>query len=106
MRAMLIESRPDDITGRSGKGVELWTGADYAVAHALQRRELGHVEGPGQAKGPPGIYWNNGDGLAERAELLPHDPVACVVCGDTLVSTEEKLWGFHAGECEMMAVES
>jgi hypothetical protein len=70
MREMLTESRPDDLTGRSGTGVELWTGADYAVAKALERRELGHVEGPGQSAGMPGMYWSNGEGLAARADLV------------------------------------
>lgn len=108
MRDMLIESRPDDITGRSGTGVDLWTGADYAVAQALQRRELGHVEGPGQAKGMPGMYWSNGDGLAARADLLAEraGAVICCVCHEAIDDEEEQGWGFHAGLCEMMAVES
>ncbi len=65
MRAMLMESFPDDITGKEGVGVELRSGADYAVAKALARRELGYVEGPG---GPlSGLYFNNAEGLYVRA---------------------------------------
>jgi|GEM_PF-1355537 len=67
-RAMLIASGPDDLTGREGHGVELRTGADYAVARALERRELGYVEGPG---GPLcGLYFNNAEGLLWRREEL------------------------------------
>lgn len=61
---MLLASDPDDVTGEEGAGVELRTGADYAVARALERRGLGYVQGPG---GPlPGLYWNNAEGLAIR----------------------------------------
>lgn len=65
--AMLIESDPDDITGEEGCGVEL-RGNQYAVAQALVRRGLGHMQGPGGFL--PGMYWNNADGLAARAEYL------------------------------------
>ena len=66
-RRMLVASDPDDLTGEEGCGVELLSGADYAVAKALERRGLGHVQGPG---GPlPGMYWNNADGLEHRAAL-------------------------------------
>jgi hypothetical protein len=80
MRAMLIASEPDDRTGEEGCGVELRTGGDYATAKALERRELGHREGPG---GPlSGMYWSNADGLAERAALLASDraPDAGDIC--------------------------
>lgn len=67
-RQMIVDSEPDDITGEEGCGVELRSGADYAVAKALERRGLGFVEGPG---GPlPGQYWNNAEGLLERQDLL------------------------------------
>lgn len=65
---MLLASDPDDITGEEGCGVELLTGADYAVAKSLARRILGHVQGPG---GPlPGMYWNNASGLELRRGYL------------------------------------
>lgn len=64
-RQMLLESDPDDVTGEEGVGVELRTGAGYAVARALERRGLGHVTGPGGSL--PGMYWNNSDGLTMRA---------------------------------------
>lgn len=67
-RKMLIDSEPDDCTGREGLGIELRTGAEYAVAKALERRGLGHREGPGGAL--PGMYWNNATGLAVRAAVL------------------------------------
>jgi len=42
--------------------------ADYAVAKALERRELSGAEGPG---GPLcGLYFNNADGLSMRADEL------------------------------------
>ncbi|WP_313337182.1 hypothetical protein [Sphingobium yanoikuyae] len=72
-RAMLIESEPDDLTGREGIGIELRTGADYAVAKALERRKLGHREGPGGFL--PGMYWNNTMGLAVRAALMTDEDV-------------------------------
>jgi hypothetical protein len=68
-QAMLIDSAPDDVTGTEGVGVELRTGADYAVAKALERRKLGHRQGPGGFL--PGMYWNNAMGLAVRAALQP-----------------------------------
>lgn len=68
-RAMLFESRPDDVTGREGVGVELRTGADYAVAKSLERLGVGHREGPGGSL--PGMYWNNFKGLGLRASLQP-----------------------------------
>lgn len=64
---MVLESGPDDRSGTSGIGVELRTGADYAVAKALERRQLGHREGPGGSL--PGMYWNNAMGLAVRVAL-------------------------------------
>ena len=66
---MICGSDPDDITGEEGVGVELWTGADYAVARSLERRGFGTVTGPGQPKGMPGLYFNNADGLYARALL-------------------------------------
>jgi hypothetical protein len=67
-RTMLCASDPDDVTGTEGCGVELRTGAAYAVARSLERRGYGHVQGPG---GPlPGLYWNNADGLIARTDIL------------------------------------
>lgn len=70
-RQMLIDSEPDDITGAEGAGVELATGAAFAVAKSLARRGLGYVEGPG---GPlPGMYFNSAEGLKARATLQPQE---------------------------------
>lgn len=67
-RAMLLASDPDDRTGDEGTGVELTSGALYATAHALERRGLGWVEGPG---GPLcGMYFSNADGLTARRDLI------------------------------------
>lgn len=66
-RQMLLASVPDDITGDEGVGIELRTGADYAVAKALQAKGFGHVSGPGGSL--PGMYWNGGYGLHMRREL-------------------------------------
>lgn len=80
--AMLIASEPDDRTGEEGVGVELRTGADYAVARALERKQLGYVEGPG---GPMcGLYFNNANGLFWRAEEVgegAEDDDCCPGCG-------------------------
>lgn len=66
-RQMLCASDPDDVTGEEGCGVELRSGADYAVAKSLERRGYGHVQGPG---GPlPGMYWNNSTGLIARSDI-------------------------------------
>lgn len=65
---MLLESEPSDLDPFDGCGVELRTGADYAIAKALERRGLGHVQGPGGSL--PGMYWSNADGLAARREFL------------------------------------
>ena len=70
-RRMLLASDPDDRTGDEGVGVELRTGADYAVAKSLERLGLGFREGPGGSL--PGMYWNNDCGLALRAALT-QDP--------------------------------
>lgn len=70
-RRMIIDSEPDDRTGTEGCGVELRTGADYAIAKALERRKLGHREGPGGSL--PGMYWSNAMGLAVRAALKSRD---------------------------------
>ena len=59
---VLAASGPDDITGKEGVGVELRTGAMYAVAKSLERLGLGHVTGPGGSR--RGMYWNNAAGLA------------------------------------------
>lgn len=66
----LLDSEPSDRDPTSGAGVELWTGADYAIAKSLQRRGFGDVEGPGQAKGLPGLYFNNAEGLYQREALI------------------------------------
>jgi hypothetical protein len=66
-RRMLLASRPDDVTGEEGIGVELRTGADIAVAKALERRGLGTREDG--AAGLPGMYWSNPEGLALRKFL-------------------------------------
>jgi hypothetical protein len=67
-RRMLLASRPDDVTGEEGIGVELRTGADIAVAKALERRGLGTREDG--AAGLPGMYWSNPEGLALRKFLM------------------------------------
>lgn len=84
MKAMVRESerggfgRPDRATG-----VELRTGADYAVGRALEKRNLGTVE-EGHS-GMPGLYFNNDDGLALRDDLLglppEDDEEPCPMCG-------------------------
>ncbi|RSV41506.1 hypothetical protein CA234_09535 [Sphingomonas sp. ABOLE] len=66
-RRMLLASRPDDVTGEEGIGVELRTGADIAVAKALERRGLGTREEGGSL---PGMYWSNPEGLALRKFLM------------------------------------
>ena len=66
-RRLMLASGPDDITGTQGCGVELRTGADYAVARALERKSLGHVVGPGGFL--PGMYWNNAEGLWWRGQM-------------------------------------
>jgi hypothetical protein len=65
---MVLASEPDDRDGREGCGVELSTGADYAVAKALEHRGVGHRQGPGGSL--PGMYWNNANGLELRSALL------------------------------------
>lgn len=65
-KKMVIASGPDDITGEEGCGVDLCTGADYAIAKALERKGIGHREGPGGFR-YAGMYWNNETGLAVRA---------------------------------------
>ncbi|WP_026009108.1 hypothetical protein ACNFJ7_02040 [Sphingomonas sp. HT-1] len=70
-KRMLFASAPDDVTGTEGLGVELRTGADYAVARALTRRRLGQYDGPGGSL--PGMYWSNGEGLALRKILMERD---------------------------------
>jgi hypothetical protein len=66
--AMLCASEPDDITGEDGAGVELKTGADYAVARALERRWFGWVEGPGGSF--VSLYFNNSEGMRARADIM------------------------------------
>lgn len=70
-RHMLFASAPDDVTGTEGLGVELRSGADYAVAKALTRRQLGQHTGPGGSL--PGMYWSNSEGLALRKILMERD---------------------------------
>lgn len=67
-RRMLLASEPDDITGEEGAGVELRTGADYAVAKSLVRLCLGFRSGPGGSL--PGMYWSSAVGLQLRRDLL------------------------------------
>lgn len=70
-REMLCASAPDDVTGEEGCGVELTSGANYAVAKSLERRGYGNLQGPG---GPlPGMYWNNATGLIARQDILAGD---------------------------------
>lgn len=91
-RDMLIGSEPSDLDPDAGAGVELRTGADYAVARSLERRGLGDVEGPG---GPlSGLYFNSAEGLALRRELLglSDDNDCCAACGACP--------GFIAAECD------
>ena len=70
-RRMIIASDPDDRTGDEGVGVELRSGADYAVAKSLERLGLGSREGPGGTL--CGLYWNNAEGLAYRRDLIGED---------------------------------
>ncbi|MET4683720.1 hypothetical protein [Brevundimonas faecalis] len=67
-RTMIAASEPSDRDRTVGAGVELQSGADYAVARSLERRELGDVEGPGGSFS--GLYFNNAEGLAVRNEIL------------------------------------
>lgn len=67
-RNMLLASAPDDMTGAEGCGVDLTTGADYAIAKALERKGLGGREGPGGFR-YAGMYWNRPLGLEVRARL-------------------------------------
>lgn len=66
-RAMLHDSGPDDVTGREGAGVELFTGADWAVAKALERKGYGYCGGTMIGRG---MYWNRAKGLEMRALLI------------------------------------
>lgn len=66
-RAMLVESGPDDLTGREGAGVELCNGADWAVAKALERKGYGYCGGSMIGRG---MYWNRAKGLEMRALLI------------------------------------
>ena len=84
MKAMVIESERGGF-GRadSATGVELRSGADHTVARALVKRELGTIE-EGYS-GLPGLFFNNGDGLALRDDLLglapAEDDTECPTCG-------------------------
>ncbi len=83
--AMLKASGPDDRTGEEGVGVELCTGADYAVAKSLEKRGLGHVEGPG---GPAsGMYWNNGSGL--EVGIILKGGGLCLECSRASLDLQE-----------------
>ena len=70
-REMVLASDRDDIDGYEGCGVDLFTGADYAVAKALERKGVGHREGPGGFR-YAGMYWNNNLGLLVRDYLRMH----------------------------------
>lgn len=63
-RAMLCLSRFDPRDG-NGYGVELRCAADWRTARALQRRNLGWIEG-GKPQGSelPGLFFANHDGTA------------------------------------------
>lgn len=65
---LLIASDPDDLSGEEGVGVELIGGAAYQAARALERKGLGHVEGPGGFVN--GMYWSNAAGLEQRGILV------------------------------------
>jgi len=67
-RRMVLESGPDDMTGEEGCGVDLFSGADYAVAKALERKGIGHREGPGGFR-YAGLFWCNETGLQVRQIL-------------------------------------
>lgn len=84
MKAMVIESERGGFSrADTATGVELRTGADYAVARALVKRDLGTIE-EGHS-GLPGLFFNNDDGLALQDELrgLPpaEDDDECPTCG-------------------------
>lgn len=70
-RRMLLASGPDESNATGAQGVELRTGADYAVARALMRRRLGHYDGPGGSL--HGMFWPNSEGLALREILMKRD---------------------------------
>lgn len=85
--AMIKASEPSDRDPKDGAGVELLSGSDYAVARALERKELGVVEGPG---GPlSGMYFNNASGLEVRAILLGGGH--CGGCGAVVMELEDGL---------------
>lgn len=67
-RRMVLGSEPGG-WGRDdcACGVELTTGAHYAVARALRRKGLGDHDGPGGFL--PGLYFNNDSGLRVRTIL-------------------------------------
>lgn len=64
-RWLILASGPDDISGKSGVGVDL-RGSMYSTAKKLHRMGLGDY-----THGSPfsDMYWNNTLGLAVRAEL-------------------------------------
>lgn len=70
MKAMVLASEPSELDRTEGCGVEICTPADYAVAKALQRRELGSY-----SHGSPvgDLYFNNVEGLAVRRDLRGED---------------------------------
>lgn len=84
MKAMIRESERGGF-GRAdtATGVELRTGADYAVARALEKRDLGAIEEG--YNGLPGLYFNNDDGLSLRDDLMGQPPEeddeVCPTCG-------------------------
>ncbi len=67
-REMICASDPDDVSGEEGCGVEIFTGAHYAIAKSLERRGYGNVQGSGGRV--PGMYWNNSTGLIARQDIL------------------------------------
>ncbi len=67
-REMICASDPDDVSGEEGCGVEIFTGAHYAIAKSLERRGYGNVQGAGGRV--PGMYWNNSTGLIARQDIL------------------------------------
>lgn len=73
-KRMVLASGPDDRDGHEGCGVELTSGADYAIAKALEHKGLGHRQGPGGSL--PGMYWNNENGLELRSALLTEGTAA------------------------------
>jgi hypothetical protein len=64
-RRMVLESRPDDITGEEGTGVEI-RGAEYRTARSLRELGLGRYT---HGSSISDMYWNDGFGLQVRVAL-------------------------------------